>query len=66
MKKLFILTAFIISAVLCVQAYNNKLSINTQNLIRDINNSNNSLLKSSSEKHTKIGAYIIVENGADL
>ena len=65
MKKLFILTAFIISAVLCVQAYNNKLSINTQNLIRDINNSNNSLLKSSSEKHTKIGAYIIVENGAD-
>ena len=65
MKKLFILTAFIISAVLCVQAYNNKLSINTQNLIRDINNNKNSLLKSSSKEDTKIGAYIIVENGAD-
>ena len=65
MKKLLTFIVLIILSLLYVHAYNNKLSINTQNLIRDINNSNNSHLKSSGEKYSKIGAYIIIENGAN-
>ena len=65
MKKLLTFTLFIISSILYVQAQNNKLSINTQNLLRDISESNNSLLKSESEKYSKIGAYIIIDSEAD-
>ena len=65
MKKLITLVSFVFISTIFAYSQNNKLSINTQRLINEINNSNNTLLKSSTEKYSKIGAYIIIENGAD-
>ena len=65
MKKLITLVSFVFISTIFAYSQNNKLSINTQRLITEINNSNNTLLKSSTEKYSKIGAYIIIENGAD-
>jgi subtilisin family serine protease len=65
MKKLITLVSFFIISIVFAYSQNNKLSISSQRLIHEINNSNNTLLKSSTEKYSKIGAYIIIENGAD-
>ena len=65
MRKLLTLLIIIFATISYVQANNNKLSINTRNLIRDINESKKSMLKSSGEEYSKIGAYIIMEDGAD-
>ncbi|MBR5531796.1 MAG: S8 family peptidase [Bacteroidales bacterium] len=65
MKNLFTIAFIIFSTFSYVYGHNNKLSINTMNLIRDINNSNNSILKSSNNKYSEIGAYIIINKDAD-
>lgn len=65
MRKLFTLAFLVISTLVYANGYNNKLSLNTFNLINEINNKNSSLLKSSKDRCTEIGAYIIVEEDCD-
>lgn len=65
MRKLFTLAFLFISTIIFANGYNNKLSINTFNFINEINNENSSLLKSSKDRCSEIGAYIIVEEGCN-
>lgn len=65
MRRLFTLAFLVISAFVFANGYNNKLSINTFNFINEINNENSSLLKSSKDRCSEIGAYIIVEEGCN-
>ena len=65
MRKLFTLAFLVISSIVFANGYNNKLSINTFNFINEINNENSSLLKSSKDRCSEIGAYIIVEEGCN-